>query len=139
MKKLLLFLAISFLVIMNISAQKGGKHKVLFQFTTANDTLQQKSMTNQINNVLSIWPDAKIEVVCHNHGIEYLMKNKSKFTKEIQELSAKGVDFVACQNTMNRLKLTKEDLLYVSRIVPAGVVEIVEKQEKKWSYVRGGF
>jgi uncharacterized protein len=34
-------------------------HKIVFQFTNANDTLQQKAFTNQLNNILTHWPKGK--------------------------------------------------------------------------------
>ena len=85
------------------------------------------------------WPNADIEVVTYNQGIEYLMTSKSKLSNDLLTLNTKGVKFVVCQNTMNRLKITKDQLLPFATVVPAGIAEIVEKQEKGWSYIKGGF
>jgi len=122
----------------NVFAQKK-QHKIVFQFTNANDTLQQKAFTKQLQNITAHWPNAKIEVVVYNNGIDYLMISKSKYIETIKELNTKGVVFLVCENTMAQRKITKEELLPEANTVPAGIAEIVEKQEKGWSYIKGGF
>lgn len=121
-----------------LTAQRK-QHKIVFQFTNATDTLQQKAFTNQLNNLTAHWPKAKIEVVVYNQGLEYLMTNKTQHAEAIKQLAAKGVRFLVCENTMRKRKITKEDLLPEAGTVPAGIAEIVEKQEKGWSYIKGGF
>ena len=135
-----LFIGISIIALFSTFLDLGKhKHKVVFQFTNANDTLQQKAFTNQLNNLVAHWPNAEIEVVTYNHGIEYIMTSKSKHINDLLALNTKGVKFAVCQNTMNRLKITKDQLLPFATVVPAGIAEIVEKQEKGWSYIKGGF
>jgi uncharacterized protein len=77
--------------------------------------------------------------VNYNFGIEYMMLTKSKHIEAINKLHSQGVKFVVCQNTMNRLKITKDQLLPIIEIVPTGIAEIVEKQEEGWTYIKGGF
>lgn len=113
------------------------KHKIVIQLTS-NDTVVQKSVIKQLNNILRAAPNTKIEVVCHNNGLTFLQTATTKQADKIRELSARGVDFVACENTMRDRKVKREDLLGVCRIVPAGVVEIMLKQEKKWAYLKAG-
>lgn len=113
------------------------KHKIVIQ-STSNDTVVQKSVVKQLNNILRAAPNTKIEVVCHNNGLTFLQTATTKQADNIRALSARGVDFVACENTMRDRKVKREDLLAVCRIVPAGVVEIMLKQEKKWAYLKAG-
>ena len=113
------------------------KHKVVIQLTT-NDTVAQKSLVKQLNNILRAAPNTKIEVVCHNNGITFLQTTITKQADKIRELSARGVDFVACENSMRDRKIKREELLGECRTVPAGVVEIILKQEKKWAYLKAG-
>ena len=114
------------------------KHKVVFQLTS-NDTLVHKALVKQIRNVQTAAPNTKIEVVCHNNGITFLQTAVSKQTAGIQELKQAGVDFVACENTMRERKISREELMAECRTVPAGLVEIIDKQEKGWAYVKAGF
>lgn len=139
MKQLRLLLLIAALGLSaNIFAQTK-MHKVVFQFTNANDTNQQKAFTRQLQNLIEHWPKAKIEVVCYNNGIDYLLAAKSKHILAITELKKKGVEFVACQNTMTQRNIKPEELIAAAGIVPAGIAELIEKQEKGWAYIKGGF
>ncbi|MCC7507426.1 MAG: DsrE family protein [Saprospiraceae bacterium] len=136
---LLLFVASAAFAQSNAPAvMSTKKHKVVFQLTS-NDTLVHKALIKQITNFLNAAPNARIEVVCHNNGITFLQKDVTKQGEKIRELKAKGVDFVACENTMRERKISRESLMTECRTVPAGLVEIVMKQEKGWSYIKAGF
>jgi len=140
--KNLKILFVMFFALMSIGthAQKReNKHKIVFQFTNANDTIQQKAFANQLNNLTSHWPKAKYEVVVYNMGLEFLIPTKSKHIATIKALHAKGVRFLVCENTMTTRKITKEQFIPEVEYVAAGIAEIVEKQEQGWSYIKGGF
>lgn len=113
------------------------KLKVVFQLTTS-DTLGQKALVRQCTNFLNAAPNATIEVVCHSNGITFLQTAMTKQAEKINELKARGIDFVACENTMRERKIKREELMSACRTVPSGVVEIVLKQEKGWSYIKAG-
>ena len=113
------------------------KHKIVMQFTDS-DSLSQTIVLGQVKNIRTAWPNAEVEVVCHGGGIELLQKSKSKVTDQIAEWAAKGVIFAACNNTMKRRNLKKEDLLTASQVVPSAMIELTLKQEKDWAYVKGG-
>jgi intracellular sulfur oxidation DsrE/DsrF family protein len=123
----------------NAIAQKK-QHKIVFQFTNANDSLQQKAFVKQLENLIEYWPKAKCEVVLYNQGLELLMKTNTKYYENLVALHNKGVRFVICENTLKNRKINKDlfDPLLVE-YVPAGIAEIVEKQEQGWSYIKGGF
>jgi intracellular sulfur oxidation DsrE/DsrF family protein len=136
-----LFLALICLLSVNSFAQSKAKdHKIVFQFTNANDTLQQKAFVKQLENITAHWPNAKYEVVVYNQGVELVMKNNTKYQARLQTLKSKGVNFVVCENTLKNRKISKDAFPEILvGFVPAGIAEIVEKQEEGWSYIRGGF
>ena len=149
MKKIILFLAIfACMYIPSVSAQNTAAeapkvvstkvHKLVFQLTSS-DTLVHKALLKQITNGLTAAPNSKIEVVCHNNGIEMLTIAKTKVAKSIADLKAKGVVFAACENTLRDRKMEKTDILSEAIFVPSGIIEIVLKQEKRWSYFKAGF
>lgn len=119
------------------SVMSAKKHKVVFQLTSS-DTLVHKALIKQLNNFLNAAPKSKLEVVCHNNGITFLQTGVTKQADAIRALKVRGVDFVACENTMRERKLTRANLVDECRTVPAGIVEIVLKQEKRWAYIRAG-
>ncbi len=112
-------------------------HKFVMQFS-ASDSAQQMSIITQLGNVREAWPNAKIEVVCHSGGLDLLLTAKSKVANQVNGLSAQGVIFSACNNTMRRRNVKKEDLLSSALVVPSAFVELVLKQEEGWAYIKGG-
>lgn len=136
-----LFLALICMMFVNSFAQTESKdHKIVFQFTNANDTLQQKAFVKQLENITEHWPNAKYEVVLYNQGLELVMKNNTKYQSRLQALKSKGVKFVVCENTLKNRKISKDVFHEILvEYTPAGIAEIVEKQEQGWSYIKGGY
>lgn len=129
------------MMFVNSFAQTEPKdHKIVFQFTNANDTLQQKAFVKQLENLTEHWPNAKYEVVLYNQGLELVMKNNTKYQSRLQALKSKGVKFVVCENTLKNRKISKDAFPEILvEYTPAGIAEIVEKQEQGWSYIKGGY
>ena len=113
------------------------KYKIVFQLTSS-DTMTHKSLIRNLKNVLKDAPNAQIEVVCHSDGLLLLVAKETKQAAGIAEYAAKGVLFVACENTMRSHKIKREDLVKECGTVPNGVLEVVKKQGKKWAYIKAG-
>ncbi len=141
MKKIIFLFVLSLIILTpSVFAQKVvsmKNHKIVFHLTN-NDSLVHKAMIRQINNLLTAAPNAKIEVVSHSNGIEFLMIAKTKQAASITELKNKGVVFAACENTMRERKIDKSEILSEAIYVPSGVFEVVLKQEQKYSYIKAG-
>lgn len=113
------------------------KHKIVFQFADS-DSVAQVRVTQQVGNVLKLWPNAQIEIVCLAGGLDLLMTNKSKAPQEVANWTAKGIVFAACNNSMIARGVKKEDLLKAAVVVPSAIVELATKQEAGYSYFRSG-
>ncbi|MBK7689919.1 MAG: DsrE family protein [Bacteroidetes bacterium] len=139
MKKILSFITLILLLHFHAKAQ-DTPHRIVFQFTNAVDTNQQKAFVKQLENLTDYWKDAQCEVVLYNQGVELLMKSNSAYLERLHALSKKGVSFFICENTLKNRKLSKEVFISdIAQYVPAGIAEIVLKQEAGWSYIKGGF
>ena len=114
------------------------EHKIIIQFSSG-DTLAQKGLRNNLRNLSNSWPQAKIEVVCHGPGINFLRTSTSNFATDIETYRQKGVVFAACENTLKERKIEKSEILPNIVFVPNGLVEIITKQEQGWSYIKAGF
>lgn len=115
------------------------RHKIVMQLTSA-DPLVHKGLVKQLNNLKNGWKDSvAIEVVCHGPGMDFLHKEKSNFSEEIDKLIDRGIQFTACENTMKERSITKEMILPEIHYVVMGIGEIVLKQEEGWSYIKAGF
>jgi len=80
-----------------------------------------------------------IEVVGLGGGLSMLLSTDNAQAERLQRLSAGGVVFAACQNTMRKKKVSRADLLPFVTTVDSGVAEVVRKQEQGWSYIKSGF
>jgi len=113
-----------------------AKHKVVFQVSDADP----KKWNLTLNNVKNIQQDlgkgnADIEVVAYGPGIG-MLKMDSEVGTRVAEALGSGVRVVACVNTMTNQKLTKDDMLPNIGYVKAGVVELMEKQQQGYAYIR---
>ena len=93
-----------------------------------------------LNNARNIQNDlgaanVDIELVAYGPGIG-MLKADSVVGNRVGEALAAGVKVVACENTMQAQKLSKDDMLGKIAYVPAGVVEIMQRQQQGWAYIR---
>lgn len=100
------------------------------------DQDRQEHALNNLENILKEASDAELVVVCHGEGIALLSKKQTTQSELIQTLTKKGVRFEACENTMRKKSLSKEDLLEGIKTVPSGAVEIIRKQSEGYSYFK---
>jgi intracellular sulfur oxidation DsrE/DsrF family protein len=121
------------------TAAEKAPHRVVIQLSSS-DTLAWKGLMNNIKNLKVAWEDSvAIEVVVHGPGIGFLMKEKTTQIDRIIYFKSKGVEFVACENTLIERKITKESIIPEARFVKSAVVEIISRQEQGWSYIKSGF
>ena len=55
---------------------------------------------------------------------------------DMTALNGRGVVFAVCSNAMRMQKAAPEELLPFVRVVPAGVVELVDRQDDGYAYLR---
>ena len=118
-------------------AQSNPEHRIVFQLTTS-DTLSHKALMKQLGNILTLSPTSQLEVVCHGPGLSMLVEKSSIVSNKIKDFSEVGVSFMACQFSMKERKVAKEELHSNAIIVPGGILEIIQKQEQGWSYIKTG-
>lgn len=121
-----------------VKVRKAQVHKIVFQMVSK-DTADHNAMVRQIFNIQKLAPGSNIEVVCHGPGISFIHKEKSMVLTKLAELANSKVDIVACEFTMQQKNIKREQLMDQCRTVPGGILEIVEKQEKGWSYIKAGY
>ena len=97
---------------------------------------QASRAVNNIRNHLSADPKAKIVVVAHGLGIDFLLDGavnqmEQPFAGAIGELAAKGVEFRVCNNTLASRKLDPSKVVMEAKIVPSGVAEVARLQARE--------
>lgn len=121
------------------ASDDGPKHKLVLQINTDDPRTQKIVLNNAINVQKAYGMDNVIvEVVAYGPGLGILtMKSKNK--TRVSSLIAQDITFSACDNTMKKIakkKGKKPALIDGVKVVPAGVVRIMELQEAGYSYVR---
>ena len=112
----------------------GGADKVVYHL---NEGLAQASNgLRNINNHLEVNPGARIVVVTHARGVDFLMKdakdaNGNKFEDLVEPLKARGVRFDVCEITLRNRKLTKQQFIADATYVPSGVAEVTRLQQQE--------
>jgi len=125
-------------------ATTGGgtvaEDKVVYHLS---DGLEQASNgLRNINNHLEVNPKAKIVVVSHARGVDFLMKdardkNGNPYEVAVQDLKARGVEFEVCEITLRNRKLTKSQFIEEAIFVPSGVAELAKKQQREgYAYIK---
>lgn len=112
----------------------GGQDKVVYHL---NDGLPQA--TNGLRNIgnhLEVNPNAKIVVVAHAQGVDFLFKgakdrNGNKYEDLVEQLKQRGVRFDVCEITLRNRKLTKDQFIADATYVPSGVAEITRLQQQE--------
>jgi len=103
---------------------------------------QASRAVNNIRNHLAADPKAKIVVVTHGLGIDFLLQGAvnqmdQPFAGAIGELAARGVEFRVCNNTLVSRKIDAAKLAMETTIVPSGVSEVATLQAKQgYVYLR---
>lgn len=106
-----------------------------------NDSANARVAMNNVNNHLNATPGAKIVVVTHGKGIDFLLNDakddKGEFASVVSGLKAKGVDFRVCNNTLVGRKIDPATVNLEASIVPSGVAEIGRLQSKEgYAYLK---
>jgi intracellular sulfur oxidation DsrE/DsrF family protein len=111
------------------------KTRVVIQVSDVRPEDWTLALNNAKNFQAATKGDAIIEIVAYGPGIGMLTMD-SDVADRVSAAVDSGVKIVACQNTMRAKKLTKADMNAKIGYVPSGVVELVERQEEGYSYIR---
>jgi hypothetical protein len=117
-----------------------GPVRVVYHVNEGN--AQALNALRNIRNHLTADPSAKIVVVTHAAGINFLLEgatdaNGAPFEATVQELKGKGVDFRVCRFTLERNNVDPKKVIPEATIVPSGVAEVSRLQFKEgFAYLR---
>lgn len=108
-----------------------------------NEGLEQASNAlRNIRNHLTADPAAKIVVVTHAGGINFLLegakdKNGSPYDALVDELVGKGIEFRVCNFTLKSRNIDAKTVHPEAKIVPSGVAEVSRLQaQEKYAYLK---
>ena len=119
-----------------IAAQAADKEKLVVQVSDANPATWNLALNNIKNIQKDLGKDnVELELVAYGPGIA-MLKAESEVSNRIDEAVDSGVHVMACENTMHGQKLGKADMNARIGYVKSGVVEILQRQEQGYAYLR---
>lgn len=136
--------AIAFGAASNAVAAEKKPHKLALQVSD-NDIEKMNAALNVAANVSRYYADkgeeVEIEIVAFNAGLHMVRQDTSPVKERLQSFKngMPNVVFDACDNTIQAMKKREgKDIPIVAnvRVVPAGVVTLIELGEKGWTIVR---
>lgn len=99
-----------------------------------------KALRN-VRNHLDTDPGAKVTVVTHALGVDFLMEgakdnNGSPYASAVSALTGRGVKFEVCEITLKNRKLKREQFIQEAEFTPSGVVRLTKLQKQGYAYVK---
>ncbi len=125
-----------------LAAETG--RRVVFHIDE-NDKGRMNLVLNNAQNVNSYYKakgeKVQIEIVAYGPGLNMLVDGKSPVQARIESmgLGMDNLQFSACGNTHRKMskKAGKEvKLMSEAKVVPAGVIRLMELQDEGWAYIR---
>ncbi len=153
LKKLMSFVVLGAALFAGVSptlahakSSDGYDRHVVIQVSDNNKLKMNIALNNAINLTKyfkSKGKTVRVEIVTFGPGLTMLRADKSpvKARLETYTMEHPNVSFAACHNTMLKVskKLGKLPPIIKSdqiRVVPAGVVEIMKRQDEGWNYIK---
>jgi intracellular sulfur oxidation DsrE/DsrF family protein len=121
-------------LVLSFGTVQAQNIKVVYHVNTGVDTAA--AILGNVRNHLNADPSAKIVVVTHGAGIDFLLDgakdNKGReFSGMVSDLSGKGVQFRVCNNTLTAREIDSNKVSMDAKIVPSGVAEVARLQAKE--------
>jgi intracellular sulfur oxidation DsrE/DsrF family protein len=120
-----------------LSAHAGGKPGVVIQMSE-NDPAKWNLALNNARNLITAMGGADkvdVEIVAYGPGLG-MLKEDSAVGERLGGVLSEGVKLSACGNTMRAQKVSETDLHMGVQVVSAGVMEIMQRQQSGWAYIR---
>jgi len=122
------------------TADHPKKHKVFFHLTES-DPVKASAVLTNIQNFVDVvgWGNIEVlELVVHGPGLRpFIAKGIDPEVKaKVEALLTGGMRMGACQITMSRQSIKREELIEGLTPIPSGVVRVMELEEQGFAYIR---
>ncbi len=115
-----------------LPVETGVQEKVVYH---VNDSSVARIALRNVENHMNASPNARIVVVTHGRGIDFLLNDakddKGAFAPQVASLKDQGVEFRVCRNTLKSRKLDDDAVILEAQVVPSGVAEIGRLQARE--------
>ncbi|EHR72163.1 hypothetical protein BurJ1DRAFT_3354 [Burkholderiales bacterium JOSHI_001] len=126
-------------VLLLATSLSWAQDKVVYHVSDT-DTQAMGALRN-IRNHLDTDPGARITLVAHAQGVDFLMegaKDRSGglYAGPVSALKSRGVVFEVCEITLKNRNLKKDQFIQEADFTPSGVVRITKLQLQGHAYIR---
>jgi intracellular sulfur oxidation DsrE/DsrF family protein len=119
-------------------------HKVAIQVNQNDKAVMDLALNNAKNVIDYYWAKGEtvsVEIVTYGPGLHMLRADTSPVKERIAPMALENpsVAFIACGNTQaNQSKAEGKPVTLISeaKVVPSGVVRLIELQKQGWAYIR---
>jgi hypothetical protein len=119
-----------------VSMAAQQKAKIVLQVSDNDPAKWNLALNNARNAQDDLGKDnIDIEIVVYGPGIHMLRMEATTATRVTQAIQS-GISIVACENTMTAQKINKADMHDAISYVPAGVIQLMKRQQQGWAYIR---
>ena len=99
------------------------------------------STLRNMKNHLDTDPTAKLTLVAHAQGVDFLMdgakdKNGAAYAGPVSALKSRGVNFEICEITLKNRNLTRNQFIQEADFTPSGVVRLAKLQKLGYAYIK---
>lgn len=138
---LLVFAALAAGCAAGIDAKSNvAEDKVVYHINDS--AAQANAALRNIGNHLEVNPKARIVVVTHAQGVDFLMDGATDargnpYNIAVEQLKDKGVAFDVCLITLRNRGIDRKKFIPEAAFVPSGVAEITRLQQREgYAYLR---
>jgi intracellular sulfur oxidation DsrE/DsrF family protein len=115
---------------------QGTKQRVVFQVSDADPAKWNLALNNARNVQADLGKEnVEIEIVAYGPGLP-MLKAESKVAGRLAQALDSGVALLACENTMQNTKVSRDEMYYGIKYVQAGVTHLMKRQREGWAYIR---
>jgi intracellular sulfur oxidation DsrE/DsrF family protein len=136
LKKMIVGLAVATTMAASSAWASGPQDRMVIQVSDGDPAKWNLALNNARNAFSDLGKDnIQIEIVAYGPGIG-MLKMDAVTASRVEEAIKSGISIVACENTLTAQKLDKEDMNDAISYVPAGVVQLMRRQQEGWAYIR---
>ncbi len=123
-------------VVLVALAPQALAEKIVIQVSDGNPTTWNQAL-NVVGNLREAYgPGTDIEIVAFGQGINMLKLDAPVASRLLDAQKAQGAKVYACENSMARQKLARDDMAPGLIYVRAGVEHIITRQREGWVNLR---
>lgn len=114
-------------------------HRLVYQCNKADPDYIDHVLFSCAEMLRKYGDNIELVIAVFGAGLHLLGKKPGRPISKMQQdrvksLASYGVAFHACGNTMNALKWTDKDILDIAKVVPIGIDDLMQLQEKGFTY-----